>query len=154
MSLRLVWAGIRLAFAAAAVSTGVTVAAPFAVAQQDTVNWSAYLKTVENAPRDTIPMNVYQGWKQYELNCSRCHGEYALGTSFAPVLIVSLKPDGSIPTAEMFIQVVCSGRPDKGMPSWCALGLELPTIQNIYSYVKGRSDGTIHPGRPALKSGG
>jgi mono/diheme cytochrome c family protein len=104
------------------------------------------------APRDTVAQDVYQGWKQYELNCARCHGEYAVGTSFAPALIVSLKAGGTIPTKESFVQVVCAGRPDKGMPSWCALGLEMDKIENIYKYVKGRADKKISAGRPAVKS--
>ena len=76
------------------------------------------------------------------------------GTTIAPHLIVSLRPDGPINTKELFIQTVCAGRPAKGMPSWCSLGMEMPTIEAIYSYVKGRSDSKIHPGRPAVKSGG
>jgi mono/diheme cytochrome c family protein len=103
------------------------------------------------APRDTVTNDVYQGWKQFELNCSRCHGEYGVGTSFAPALIVSMKDDGTIPTKELFITTVCAGRPDKGMPSWCALGLEMDKIQRIYLYLKGRADGKIGIGRPAVK---
>lgn len=103
------------------------------------------------APRDTVDNDTYQGWKQYELNCSRCHGEYAVGSSFAPALIVSLKEGGTVPTPEAFVTVVCAGRPDKGMPSWCALGLEMDKIQRMYLYVKGRADGKIGPGRPAVK---
>jgi hypothetical protein len=103
------------------------------------------------APRDTVTSDVYQGWKQFELNCSRCHGEYGVGTSFAPALIVSLKDDGTVPTKELFITTVCAGRPDKGMPSWCALGLEMDKIQRIYMYLKGRADGKIGIGRPALR---
>ena len=103
------------------------------------------------AARDTLDMDTYQGWKQYELNCSRCHGEYAVGTSFAPALAVSLKEGGTIPTREDFITTVCAGRPDKGMPAWCALGLEMDKIQNIYLYVKGRADGKFAVGRPALR---
>ena len=103
------------------------------------------------APRDTVSNDVYQGWKQFELNCSRCHGEYGVGSSFAPALIVSLKDDGTIPTKELFITTVCAGRPDKGMPSWCALGLEMDKIQRIYMYLKGRADGKIGIGRPALR---
>jgi hypothetical protein len=106
------------------------------------------------APLDTVPQQVYDGWKQFNLNCARCHGEDVQGTTIAPHLIVSLRPDGPINTKELFIQTVCAGRPAKGMPSWCALGMEMPTIEAIYSYVKGRSDAKIHPGRPAVKSGG
>jgi len=106
------------------------------------------------APRDTVSQDVYDGWKQFNLNCARCHGEDALGTSFAPHLIVSLKPDGPINTKELFMQTVCAGRPEKGMPSWCALGMEITTIDKIYSYVKARSDAKMAPGRPAVKRQG
>jgi mono/diheme cytochrome c family protein len=105
------------------------------------------------APRDTVSQEVYDGWKQFNLNCARCHGEDVQGTTIAPHLILSLKPDGPINTKPLFIQTVCAGRPAKGMPSWCALGMELPTIEKIYAYVKGRSDAKIAPGRPAVKPG-
>jgi mono/diheme cytochrome c family protein len=105
------------------------------------------------APRDTVTQEVYDGWKQYNLNCARCHGEDVQGTTIAPHLIVSLKPDGPINTKELFLQTVCAGRPAKGMPSWCALGMEPATINKIYAYVKGRSDAKLGQGRPALKPG-
>jgi mono/diheme cytochrome c family protein len=106
------------------------------------------------APRDTVSQEVYNGWKQFNLNCARCHGEDVTGTTIAPHLIVSVKPDGPINSKELFISTVCSGRPAKGMPAWCSLGLEMDKIQDIYSYVKGRSDGKIAPGRPAVRSQG
>ena len=106
------------------------------------------------ALRDTVSQEVYDGWKQFNLNCARCHGEDVLGTTIAPHLIVSLKPNGPVNTKQLFVQVVCAGRPANGMPSWCALGMEMPTIEKIYAYVKGRSDAKIGPGRPALKPGG
>ena len=106
------------------------------------------------APRDTVDAATYDGWKQFNLNCARCHGEDVMGTTIAPHLIMSLKPDGPINTKELFMQTVCAGRPAKGMPAWCALGLDMGKIQDIYAYVKGRSDAKIGPGRPAVKSGG
>jgi mono/diheme cytochrome c family protein len=105
------------------------------------------------APRDTVSQEVYDGWKQFNLNCARCHGEDVQGTTIAPHLILSLRPEGPIKTKELFLQTVCAGRPDKGMPSWCALGMEPATIAKIYAYVKGRSDAKLAPGRPALKPG-
>jgi mono/diheme cytochrome c family protein len=145
-------------------ATLVTLVAPVAHAQKDTtkkagatsdsVDWAAYQKSIEPAHRDSIPANAYAGWKQFELNCSRCHGEYGVGTSFAPALIVSLKEGGTIPDQAAFIQVVCAGRPEKGMPSWCQLGLEMNKIQDIYAYLKLRADGKVAAGRPALKSEG
>src|SRR5918992_2303357 len=101
------------------------------------------------APRDTVSQEVYDGWKQYNLNCARCHGEDVQGTTIAPHLLVSVKPDGPINTKEAFMKVVCEGRPAKGMPSWCALGMDMPKIEAIYSYVKGRSEAKLRPGRPA-----
>ncbi|MGH7581059.1 MAG: c-type cytochrome [Gemmatimonadales bacterium] len=106
------------------------------------------------APKDTVDQATYNGWKQYSLNCARCHGEDVLGTTIAPHLVMSLKPDGPINTPEAFMQVVCAGRPEKGMPSWCALGMDPAKINQIYSYVKGRSEGKIGPGRPAVKQEG
>jgi mono/diheme cytochrome c family protein len=103
------------------------------------------------APLDTVTQTVYDGWKQYNLNCARCHGEDVQGTTIAPHLIVSLKPGGSIPSKELFMQTVCAGRPEKGMPAWCPLGLEMSKIEGIYAYVKGRSEGKLHLGRPALR---
>jgi hypothetical protein len=123
---------------------------PSATAQADQPLRDAY----HQAPRDTVDQATYDGWKQFNLNCARCHGEDVLGTTIAPHLIVSLKPDGPINTKELFMQTVCAGRPAKGMPSWCALGMDMAKIQDIYAYVKGRSDAKIGPGRPAVKQGG
>ncbi len=90
-------------------SVALILAAGAAAAQQINDQWHP-------APRDTIDNDTYQGWKQFELNCSRCHGEYAVGTSFAPALVVSLKAGGTVPDEAAFITTVCAGRPDKGMP--------------------------------------
>jgi mono/diheme cytochrome c family protein len=106
------------------------------------------------APRDTVSQAVYSGWKQFNLNCARCHGEDVQGTTIAPHLILSLKPDGPINTKELFVQTVCAGRPAKGMPSWCALGMDMEKINEIYEYVHGRSAAKIGPGRPAVKQEG
>jgi mono/diheme cytochrome c family protein len=106
------------------------------------------------APRDTVSQAVYNGWKQFNLNCARCHGEDVQGTTIAPHLILSLKPDGPVNTKELFVQIVCAGRPAKGMPSWCALGMDMEKINQIYEYVHGRSAAKIGPGRPAVKREG
>ena len=113
---------IRLAARAVAVVAALMIVGTVRAEAQDSVDWNAYKKQVEAGHRDTIPQNAYQGWKQFELNCARCHGEYGVGTSFAPALIVSLKDGGTVPDQAAFITVVCQGRPDKGMPSWCQLG--------------------------------
>jgi mono/diheme cytochrome c family protein len=145
----------RVAQAPTADTTAKAPTAPAESASAEQTTASAPLRDPYHpAPLDTVSQQVYNGWKQFNLNCARCHGEDVQGTTIAPHLIVSLRPDGPINTKELFIQTVCAGRPAKGMPSWCALGMEMPTIESIYSYVKGRSDSKIHPGRPAVKPGG
>ncbi len=145
---------IRLAARTIALITALMIVGTARAEAQDSAYWEAYKKQVEAVKRDTIPQSAYQGWKQYELNCSRCHGEYGVGTSFAPSLIVSLKDGGTVPDQTAFITVVCQGRTDKGMPGWCALGLEMDKIQNIYAYLKLRADGKVAAGRPAAKAEG
>jgi mono/diheme cytochrome c family protein len=129
-------------------------AASSALAQRSDTSSSseAYQKSVRLVPRDTVPQDAYQGWKQYELNCSRCHGEFGVGTSFAPALVAALKNDGTVPDQAAFITVVCQGRKEKGMPSWCEAGLEMTKIADIYSYLKLRADGKVGVGRPAVKA--
>ena len=138
--------------AATAVETTATAPAPVEASASAPAEAGAPLRDVyHQAPLDTVTQQVYDGWKQYNLNCARCHGEDVQGTTIAPHLIVSLQPGGSIPTKELFIQTVCAGRPEKGMPAWCPLGMEMGKIEAIHSYVKGRSDGKLHVGRPALR---
>lgn len=135
-----------------ATATGTPPAAQAATPSQASDSNAPLRDAYHTAPLDTVPQLVYEGWKQFNLNCARCHGEDVMGTTIAPHLIVSLR--GPINTKELFVQTVCAGRPAKGMPSWCALGLGMDKIDAIYSYVKGRSDSKIHPGRPAVKPAG
>jgi mono/diheme cytochrome c family protein len=141
--------------AAASPTDTATAAAPTPPAAAPTTEATAPLRDqYHTAPLDTVSQEVYNGWKQFNLNCARCHGEDVQGTTIAPHLIVSLRPDGPVNTKEIFVQTVCAGRPEKGMPAWCALGMDMEKINQIYAYVKGRSDAKIHPGRPAVKAGG
>lgn len=89
----------------------------------------------------------YEGWRQYSVNCARCHGQDVLPNPVAANLLVSVKSGGPFGTPEKFGEVVTKGRPERGMP---ALGpLLMPKqIDAIYAYVKGRAEGRIPPGRP------
>jgi hypothetical protein len=98
------------------------------------------------APRDTVSPVVYTGWKYFNLNCARCHGEDVTGTTIAPHLIDSFK-SGKVDHAEYW-RVVHGSRAERGMPNWSGL-VDDDKLQAIYEYGKGRSDGKLHPGRPA-----
>ncbi|HTO74182.1 MAG TPA: c-type cytochrome [Gemmatimonadales bacterium] len=104
-----------------------------------------------HAPRDTVSITAYQGWQQYSLQCARCHGEDALGTSFAPDLVLALKPDGDVPTREAFLAVLAGSREPKGMPSAARLGIDPVYFDGLYEYLKGRSEGRLKGGRPARR---
>ncbi len=139
------------ASAPAASAEGTPPATTPAATSSNDVDWDAYRRQTEAAPRDTLAPDAYRGWKQFELNCSRCHGEFGVGTSFGPSLVVSLKNGGTVPDYASFLSVVCGGRKEKGMPAWCELGLDQDKIQDIYSYLKLRADGKIGVGRPAQR---
>jgi quinoprotein dehydrogenase-associated probable ABC transporter substrate-binding protein len=88
----------------------------------------------------------YQGWKWFHVYCFRCHGIDAMGSDLAPNLRNSVSPQGLV-THDVFLQTVREGRPDKGMQSWKAL-LDDSQIEQLYLYVKARSEGRLAPGRP------
>lgn len=94
----------------------------------------------------------YEGWRQYSVNCARCHGQDVLPNPVAANLLISLGPGGPIDTPEKFVQVVSEGRPDRGMPA--SKGTLSPEqIKSIYAYVKGRAEKRIPPGRPETPQG-
>jgi mono/diheme cytochrome c family protein len=101
------------------------------------------------APRDTVDAEIYDGWKQFSLHCARCHGDDALGTSFGPNLVESLRPEGDVPTRERFVEVIREGRLDRGMPTAAKLGLDPGFFEGLYRYLSGRSSGRLKGGRPA-----
>jgi len=142
---------------ALAVLTLVLGAAPRGEAQASRSSGSAeasdtsWFAKYHPAAADTLPPATYAGWEQFQTNCSRCHGQDAEGTSFAPSLVQALGPGGPVSTETAFLTIACNGVPGTGMPSWCRLGLGQDKLRQIYLYVSGRAKGTIHPGRPAEK---
>jgi mono/diheme cytochrome c family protein len=103
--------------------------------------------------KDSLAVNnvTYQGWKMFEVYCTRCHGEDAVGTTFAPALVHSVGPDGSI-DHKTFWLTVTAGRPGKGMPTWGNL-LTPEQKEDIWNYLRARAVGGLQRGRPHLKPG-
>jgi mono/diheme cytochrome c family protein len=96
-------------------------------------------------PGKTVTQVEYTGWKQYEVNCARCHGEYGLGSTIAPSLYESFK-SGAVDSAE-YQRVVHGSRVAKGMPNWKG-ALSEEYLHAIYKYLSGRGAGRIAAGRP------
>jgi len=103
-----------------------------------------------NAPK--VSPTEYEGWRQYSVNCARCHGQDVLPNPVAANLLLSLAPGGSIDTPEKFSQVVSEGRLHRGMPAFKGT-LSPEQIQAVYAYVKGRAEKRITPGRPDKPAG-
>ena len=97
--------------------------------------------TQDSQDASAVYKRVYNGWKWWHVNCSRCHGEHALGSLLAPNLREPLLP------YEKFLQIARDGTPEKGMPAWNQL-LDDGQITDIYIYVRARSENVLPPGRP------
>jgi mono/diheme cytochrome c family protein len=90
-----------------------------------------------------VDANTLQGWRTWRaLACERCHGPNQEGM-VGPSLVESLKTLSK----EEFKTTVLKGRPEKGMPNFDGSKQLVDNIDNLYAYLKGRSDGAIKPGR-------
>jgi hypothetical protein len=62
-----------------------------------------------------------------------------------------MKPEGQVATRDEFMDVLINGRTDKGMPTAAKIGIDSTHFEGLYRYLKGRSDGQLHGGRPARR---
>ena len=92
----------------------------------------------------------YEGWRQYSVNCARCHGQDALPNPVAPNLLLSLAPGGPAADKETFIKIVRDGR--GGMPAFSKV-MTPEQIEAVYVYLKGRAEKRIPAGRPKEPAG-
>jgi cytochrome c553 len=85
---------------------------------------------------DPATMTGFRTWRAAA--CDRCHGANQEGM-VGPSLINSLK----ILSKEEFIKTVKEGRLEKGMVSFSSSPQVMDNINQLYAYLKGRSDGAI-----------
>lgn len=101
---------------------------------------SALYKVVDG---NKVDINTLQGWRTWRaLACDRCHGPNQEGL-VGPSLIASMK----VLNKGQFKKAVLEGNPAKGMPAMKDSKQVVENIDNLYAYLKGRSDGAIKPGR-------
>jgi mono/diheme cytochrome c family protein len=82
------------------------------------------------------------GWKTWRaMACERCHGASQEGL-VGPALVNSLK----VLTKEQFHTTITQGRVEKGMPNFGGVQLVQDNWENLYAYLKGRSDDNIAAG--------
>ncbi|NMG44094.1 methanol dehydrogenase [Aromatoleum toluvorans] len=86
-----------------------------------------------------VDPNTMQGFRTWRsAACDRCHGPNQEGL-VGPSLIERLK----VLTPEEFKTTVLGGRLAKGMPSFGENPKVVEHIDQLYAYLKGRSDGAI-----------
>ena len=107
---------------------------PYKIAQDGTVDWA-----------------TFSGFRRYNSVCHTCHGPDGVGSTFAPALVESLKRL----TYEQFTETVVNGKTEvntavqKKMPSFGTDPNVMCYLDDIYTYLKARSDGVVGRGRPA-----
>ena len=97
-----------------------------------------------------VDRETFNGYRRYGNSCMQCHGPDGAGSSYAPNLTESLKRM----TREDFAEVVINGRQNvtqsqqNVMPSFGHVEDVALYINDIYGYLKARSDGALGRGRP------
>ncbi|MEO8936458.1 MAG: cytochrome c [Burkholderiaceae bacterium] len=81
-------------------------------------------------------MDGFRAWRAAA--CDRCHGANQEGL-VGPSLVDSLKSLSK----DDFKKTLMEGRVEKGMPSWKESKSVMDHMDNLYAYLKGRSDGAI-----------
>ena len=89
---------------------------------------------------------TYVGWRTFHATCHACHGQNAVGSSFAPSLI---KPIDK----KRFVDVVMNGYSGQigVMPAWGENPNVKDFVDELYAYQQARADGALRPGRPERK---
>ncbi len=105
-------------------------------------------------PDGVVDWYTYSGFRRYHSECHVCHGPEGLGSSYAPNLTDSLKKMDYA----AFLEVVVNGRKvisssqESVMPAFGDNLNVMCYIDDIYDYLKARSDGVLDRGRPAKRA--
>ncbi len=93
-------------------------------------------KVADGYKVDAKTLQGFRTWRAAA--CDRCHGANQEGL-VGPSLVNSLKTL----TKEEFVKTVRDGRLEKGMQSFGTSPVVMDNLDNLYAYLKGRSDGAI-----------
>ncbi len=93
-------------------------------------------KVVDGYKVDENTMKGFRAWRAAA--CDRCHGANQEGL-VGPSLINSMKTL----TKDDFVKTVRDGRLEKGMQSFGNSPQVMQNMDQLYAYLKGRSDGAI-----------
>ena len=93
-----------------------------------------------------VDRGTYVGWRTFHGICHTCHAQDAVGSTFAPDLLVRMR---QIDKAE-FMKALAEGFQGQVgvMPPWNQDPNVSKYFEELWSYLKARSDGALLPGRP------
>lgn len=98
-----------------------------------------------------VDKGTFNGWRRFHSTCHVCHGQDAMGSSFAPNLTESLK-SMDYPT---FVKTVTEGRQSTGaaggasaMPAFGEDPNVAKHVDDIFRFLTARANGGLAPGRP------
>jgi methanol metabolism-related c-type cytochrome len=106
--------------------------------------------TFHIAKDGTVDWYTFSGFRRYNAACIVCHGPDGAGSSYAPALVDSLK---SLDYSQFF-NIVVNGKKsvntasDLVMPAWGTNPNVMCYLDDIFVYLRARSDGALGRGRP------
>lgn len=109
--------------------------------------------TFNMAADGTVDFYTFSGFRRYHAECHVCHGPDGLGSSYAPNLVESLGRIGY----DEFLNVVVNGKQESTggaqsvMPSFGTNPNVMCYLDDIYVYLRARSQGELARGRPAKR---
>jgi mono/diheme cytochrome c family protein len=109
-------------------------------ASQPAPNKAAPYKVVDGYKVDADTLQGFRTWRSAA--CDRCHGANQEGL-VGPSLINSLKTLSK----DEFVQTVSKGRPNTQMIAFSGNAEVMKNMDQLYAYLKGRSDGAITKAR-------
>lgn len=139
--------GFRLVLLATAATAVLALGMP---GRADQAADDAYERPYTVCAPNTVDRVTYNGYRRYHAYCHVCHGPDGLGSSYAPNLVESLK----VMPRDDFTQVVAGGRQniaagkESVMPAFYEVADVMNYLEDIYAYLKARSDGKLGRGRP------
>jgi methanol metabolism-related c-type cytochrome len=98
----------------------------------------------------TVDWYTFSGYRRYHSDCHVCHGQDAMGSTYAPALVNSLKTMDYA----TFLSIVAGGRKDVGggkenvMPAFGNNKNVYCYMDDLYVYLRARADGAAPRGRP------
>ena len=93
-----------------------------------------------------VDKSTYIGWRTYHAVCHVCHAQNAVGSTFAPSLLTRLEGMDKA----RFDDVVGNGFTGQVgvMPGWKDDPNVMPRLDDLWHYLKARSDGALGVGKP------